>query len=233
MKKLLYLLLIVCVAFGSAEAAKKKRKKKKKAKIEAPPPPPVVEVPVDTTPPPPPPPTDTLPPEPVVKPYERIKLNVDSTTNLIAYIGVEELPDASSDSLYTRAKRWAAKKFKGQSKLYEIDLKNQKVVMKCEIPAFAYVNKYSKRPIGAFQFKMTVWFKEERYKYSITNLVHESSKGNIGAPNRNYFEYLNTTTNNIKGNDQILRYADKDINELIENFKKAMKNPLEINEDDW
>ena len=232
--------MIVCVAVASADAQgkKKKKRKKKKAVIEQPvPPPPVVETPVDTTPPPPPPADTPAVTEPTVKPYERIVLNVDSATNLIAYTGVVDLGEASetsSDSLYTRAKKWAVKKFGGSGKaLYEVDKQNVKLVIKGHLPAFAYTNKYNKRPIGTYEFKMTIWFREQRYKYTITNLVHEGNKGNIGTAPRNYFEYYNTTTNNIKGVDQILRYADKDINDMIEGFKKAMKDPLVVDEDDW
>lgn len=175
------------------------------------------------------PPVDT----PTVKPYERIVLYIDSNTNLITYTGVQEEPESSSDSLYYRAKKWATKKFVGGGKaLFEIDKKSQKLVINGIIPAYVY-GKYSKREIGKFEFKMTVLFREERYKYTITNLVHESSKGNIGGSTRNYFEFYNTTTTNIKSVDNILRNADKDINELVEDFKKTMKTPKFIDEDDW
>jgi hypothetical protein len=31
----------------------------------------------------------------------------------------------------------------------------------------------------------------------------------------------------------ILRFADKDINEMIEDFKKAMKERVAVDEDEW
>jgi hypothetical protein len=233
MKKILILLLIACISVGVADAKGKKKKKKKKAVIEQPAPPPVVETPIDTTPPPPPPPADTIPAEPTVKPYEKLELYVDSSTNLISYMGVVEQPENSSDSLYIRAKKWAEKTFKGGKSLYEVDKKNQKIVINGFLPAFAYGNKYGKRPIGKYQFKMTIWFKEERYKYAVSNLVHEGTKANIGSTPRNYFEYYYTSLTNLKGNDQLLRYANKDINAMIDDFKKAMKDPLLVDEDEW
>jgi hypothetical protein len=172
--------------------------------------------------------------EVVAKPYERLVLNFDSATNLITYTGIVEQPESSSDSLYLRAKKWAAKSFGANSKaLYEVDKKNQKVIINGYIPAYAYGNKYSKRLIGKFQFKMTVWFKEERYKYNITNLVHEGIKPNEGEAVRNYFEYYYTTTTNVRGYDQVLRFADKDLNKMLDEFKKAMKDPLQVDEDEW
>lgn len=237
MKKLILLFLVVIIAIGSADAQKRKRKKKKKKPvvIEQPAPEPPPEVPIDTMPPPPPPVIDSpVVEEPTVKPYERIVLNFDSSSNLIYYDGVVEQAESSSDSLYLRTKKWAAKTFVGGGKaLYEVDKKAQKVIINGVLPAYNYSNKYAKKAIGRYQFKMTVWFKEERYKYHISNFVHEGSKGNIGASPRNYFEYYYTTTNNIKASDQILRYADKDIKEMIEDFKKSMKEPPENTEDEW
>lgn len=234
MKKILILLLIACVSIGAADAkGKKKKKKKKKAVVEqpAPPPPPVVEPPIDTT--PPPPPIDTVPPEPTVKPYQKIELYTDSVSNLIAYIGVVEQMESTSDSLYLRAKKWAEKNFKGGKALFEVDKKNQKLVINGFLPAYAYGSRYGKRAIGRYAFKINLWFKEERYKYSVTNLVHEGTKANIGPAPRNYFEFLHNSNTNMKGNDQLLRWADKDINEMIENMKKALKEPKVVDEEEW
>jgi hypothetical protein len=175
---------------------------------------------------------------PVVKPYERIVLAMDSLTNLITYTGVVEQEESSSDSIYFRTKKWALKTFtekeKGEPKgLYELDKKNQKLIINGSIPAYLYTNKYAKQPNGRYLFKMTVLIKEGRYKYTITNLAHEAVKPNQGSPNRNYFEYYYTTTTNIKGVDSVLRYADKDLNKMIESFKKALKEKPVVDEDEW
>ena len=172
-----------------------------------------------------------------VKPYERIVLAMDTLTNLITYSGVVEQEESSSDSIYGRIKTFAAKTFANGAKdpklMFEVDKKNQKLVIAGVLPAYSYANKYAKKPIGTYQFKMTILIKEGRYKYTISNLVHEATKPNVGTPARNYFEYYYTTTTNIRGVDQILRYADKDINLMIENFKKALKEPVLVDEDEW
>jgi hypothetical protein len=178
----------------------------------------------------------------VVKPYERLVLNVDSVTNLITYVGVVEPqeintnPDetTSSDSLYIRAKRWAVRRFTGGNKaLFDVDKKNIKIVVNAWMPAYAYGNKYSKRDIGKYEFKMTIWIKEGRYKYQLSNFVHEGVKSNEGNVVRNYFEFYYTSPNSVKGNDLMLRYADKDIHKLIEDFKKRMKDPVIVDEEEW
>jgi hypothetical protein len=175
------------------------------------------------------------PPPP--KPYERVVLNIDTLTNLITYAGIVEQEESSSDSIYGRAKTWANKVFAANQKdpkfLYEIDKKNQKLVINGVIPAYSYANKYTRQPIGTYQFKLTLLIKEGRYKYTITNLVHEGPKPNVGTPQRSYFEYYYTTTTNIKGVDSILRYADKDIQKMIENLKKSLKEQLLVDEDEW
>lgn len=176
------------------------------------------------------------PPPP--KPYERIVLAMDTLTNLITYTGVVEQEESSSDSLYTRAKNWANKLFAANQKdpklLYDIDKKNQKLVINGVLNAYSYANKYTKTPIGTYQFKLTLLIKEGRYKYIITNLVHEGQRPSSGAAaQRNYFEYYYTTTTNIKTVDSILRWADKDIQKMIENMKKSLREQIVVDEDEW
>lgn len=167
------------------------------------------------------------------KPYERIVLYIDSATNLITYYGVMEQEESGSDSLYVRAKRWANKTFGKEIKV-EVDKRNQKLTYIGRIPAYAYINKYSKRPLGVFEFKMTFLIKEGRYKYMITNLVHESVKPADGSKaNRNYFEYYYTSITKIRENDTVLRMADKDLNKMIDGMIAALKDPILVDEDDW
>lgn len=168
------------------------------------------------------------------KPYERIVLSIDSVTNLITYMGVVEQEESGSDSLYTRAKRWAQIRFaKNEKGLFELDKKNQKLVINGVLTAYRYNSKYTKRDVGRYQFKMTVMIKEGRYKYQITNLVHEGVKPNKGTPARNYFEFYYTSPKNVKQYDLILRDADTDIKKLIADFTKCMKDPIIVDEDDW
>jgi hypothetical protein len=171
--------------------------------------------------------------DPLMKPYERIVLTLDSTTNLITYYGVVEQEESGSDSLYLRAKKWANEHLGKEIKV-EVDKRNQKLTYIGSIPAYAYMNKYSKRVIGKFEFKITFLIKEGRYKYQVTNLVHESLKTSEGGKTtRNYFEYYYTSTTKVREYDTILRNADKDIQAMIESLKKALREPPVVDEDDW
>jgi hypothetical protein len=170
--------------------------------------------------------------EVVIKPYERITLTIDSLTNLIIYSDIVEQEESGSDSIYIRFKKFVVKEF-GTLAKFELDKKDQKVILNASVPAFAYPSKYTKRNIGTYEYKLTLWIKEGRYKYQISNLVHISAKRSQGAPMRNYFEFYYTTQNNIRACDQILRFADKDINEMIARMKKSLSDPIYIDEDDW
>lgn len=173
------------------------------------------------------------PVDPLLKPYERIVLYIDSATNLITYTGVVEQEESGSDSIYLRTKRWVEANLGKEIKV-EIDKRNQKLAYVGSIPAYVYMNKYSKRPIGRFQFKITLFIKEGRYRYQITNLVHEGVKpADGGKGSRNYFEYYYTSTTRVRENDIVLRNADKDILKLIESLKAALREPIIVDEDDW
>ncbi len=165
--------------------------------------------------------------------YKRIVLNLDSNTNLITYNGVVEQEDSGSDSLYARAKKFGEKIFGKENNIFEVQKYGQKLVMNGSINAYSYSNKYNKRSIGKYEFKLIVLIKEGRYKYTITNLVHRGPVPASGKPFRNYFEYYYNSTTNIRGNDIILRYADKEIKDTIAKFQTSMKEPRLVDEDEW
>jgi hypothetical protein len=165
--------------------------------------------------------------------YKRIVLNLDSNTNLITYNGVVEQEDSGSDSLYARAKKFGEKIFGKENNIFEVQKNGQKLIMNGSINAYSYANKYNKKSIGKYEFKFIVLIKEGRYKYTITNLVHRGPVPANGKPFRNYFEYYYNSTTNIRGNDIILRYADREIKDTIARFQTSMKEPILVDEDEW
>lgn len=177
--------------------------------------------------------TDSATTQSTAKPYQRIVLDIDSNTNLITYGAVVEQEESGSDSLYTRAKKFAEKVFGKDKSIFEVQKNGQKLVLNASIPAYSYANKFNKRLIGKYEFKMTVLVKEGRYKYTITNLVHQGNQPNVGKPFRNYFEYYYNSTVNVKMYDTILRYADREIKETMARFQTSMKEPKLIDEDEW
>lgn len=177
--------------------------------------------------------SSTSNPENAVEAYKRIVLNFDSNTNLITYNGVVEQEDSGSDSLYARAKKFGEKIFGKENNIFEVQKYGQKLIMNGSINAYSYANKYNKKSIGKYEFKLIVLIKEGRYKYTITNLVHRGPIPANGKPFRNYFEYYYNSTTNIRGNDIILRYADREIKDTITRFQTSMKEPRLVDEDEW
>lgn len=175
----------------------------------------------------------TSDPEYNIATYKRIVLNYDSNTNLISYNGIVEQEDSGSDSLYARAKKFGEKIFGKDKNIFEVQKYGQKLIMNGSITAYSYANKYNKKSIGKYEFKFIVLIKEGRYKYSITNLVHQGPVPANGKPFRNYFEYYYNSTTNIRGNDVILRYADREIKNTIARFQSSMKEPKLVDEDEW
>lgn len=173
------------------------------------------------------------------KPFVRLVLPIDSVTSLITYTEIVEQPESQADSLYIRAKRWAVKNFtkngEKSKEIFEVDKKDNKLVIKGYIDAYVYGSKYSKKNLGYHMFTITIWIKEGRYKYTITNLynVNKLFDGDKTEPTKTYFEYYNTTTTNPKSADSILRGADSDINKLIKDLKRDMRDPVQVDEDDW
>jgi hypothetical protein len=165
--------------------------------------------------------------------YKRIVLNLDSNTNLISYNGVIEQEESGSDSLYARAKKFGEKIFGKNKNIFELQKIGQKLIMNGSINAYSYANKYNKKSIGKYEFKLIVLIKEGRYKYTITNLVHQGPIPANGKPFRNYFEYYYNSTINVRGNDVILRFADKEIKDTIAKFQTSMKDPKLVDEDEW
>lgn len=179
------------------------------------------------------------------KPYVRIKVPVDTLTELITYEEVI-LQDASYyDSLYLRAKRWintnwgvanATKKndVKKNEKLYSDDVLYEKFKAKVSVPLRVRYNKYSSSDYGQLQFTINMRFKDGRYKYTITNLVHllpeTSAEKDI---NYVYMEFYMKSEKNVATFDRYLRAADGSIQKLIKELQKYMREPIEKDEDDW
>lgn len=177
--------------------------------------------------------SNNVDPENAVDVYKRLVLNLDSNTNLITYTGIMEQEESGSDSLYARAKKFGEKLFGKDKNIFEVQKYGQKLVMNGSITAYSYANKYNKKSIGKYEFKMTVSIKEGRYKYTITNLVHQGPVPANGKPYRNYFEYYYNSLTNVRGNDTILRYADREIKDTIAKFQNSMKEPKIVDEDEW
>lgn len=179
------------------------------------------------------------------KPYIRITLPVDTITELIAYDSVIMQETSYYDSLYIRAKRWvythwgvpyATKKkdLKTNEELFLEDVLYEKFKVQVQVPLKIRYNKYSSQEYGHVRFTLTMRFKDGKFKYTITNLTHmlpeTSDKKDI---NYVYMEFYMKSDKNVVTYDRYLRAADGAVNRLLKDMFKFMREPVEIDEDDW
>lgn len=146
-------------------------------------------------------------------------------TGRIEYTEVVKVDSANAAILYSNAKIFIAKSFKSAKNVTDLSDENSKtVIIKGNMPV-------SVRSMGSFWDYGVVWFqisiqcKDGRYKYSITDFVHEDKPGPRGANGgslesekpecgtlklpKKYWEYIKTD-------------ADQTTKTLIADMKKAM-----------
>lgn len=179
---------------------------------------------------------DDKPKKPEKKPYVRITMPFDTITELITYTGIVEQEDSYYDSLYLRAKRYLMSKFSLKDKDFkESSMDMDKIIMTLNLPYHMQRNKYVIQDVGKLEFKLALRFKDGKYKYDIDQLKHLLPENAAGRtqPEYTYLEYYVRSERGVIYNDQLLRAADKQINSFIGEIKKALKEPIEIDEDDW
>lgn len=179
---------------------------------------------------------EAAPKKPEKKPYVRITMPYDTLTELITYTGVIEQEDSYFDSLYLRAKNFLISKFDLRDKDFKETATNMdKIIMTLKMPYLMHTNKYVTTDVGKLEFKLALRFKDGKYKYDIDHLKHVmplNAAGNT-QPEYAYLEYYIRAERAVIYNDLLLRAANKEINSLIGEIKKALKEPIFVDEDDW
>ena len=124
--------------------------------------------------------------------YERFAPPYDTNRELIFYTGVVEDYDCmecGTDSLYFRAKAYLLSYF-GKKELKSFiteDKKLEKIVLLVRKPMLISYNKHSKVEMGILEYKLTLQFRDARYKYQFGNFVHEETMpGNKNRTSRTY-----------------------------------------------
>jgi hypothetical protein len=106
-------------------------------------------------------------------------LPIDPTTKLISYEGVVEVPGVSKTDLYRRAYEWVAKTYRSANDVIQMQDKEAG-----QLVAKGLTRVYTKSigmtvDAGVVRHTLTVYVKDGRYKYVLTNLTHEAGS----APN--------------------------------------------------
>ncbi len=178
-----------------------------------------------------------------IKQYKRFKLYIDTVTNLVTYTSMVDQVDTEADSLYVRLKKWANLKYDltKNKKSILLDKPNEKIVLKGKFDAYTATNKYNKTSIGDIHYTLTIILKENRYKYIIDNISYvpyQDPETIKNLPPNQYegkaeFEYLLSKQHKVKDTDNLLKCTDEEFKALISEIKKALKNPIQLDEDDF
>jgi hypothetical protein len=94
------------------------------------------------------------------------QLPIDSTSHLITYTGVVQA-NGTQQELYSRAREWFAKTYNSAQSVIQMDDKD-KIVGKALMKAY-----YKKYRFGYINYTVTIYIKDDKYKYEFTEFYHK------------------------------------------------------------
>lgn len=182
---------------------------------------------------------ESSPSKPAPPPYVRFMPPFDTLRELVFYEGIiedEECMTCGTDSLYLRARKYFLNKLgKENFKKYVIeDKKNERLVLRIVIPMMVVNNDFNKQEVGQLEYKVTLRFKDGRYKYQFGNFVHiQTAPGPEGKTTRTYHEYYYKAKRGFKITDKYLMAADREVKSVVAELTKNLREPYQPDEDDW
>jgi hypothetical protein len=165
-----------------------------------------------------------------------LRLPIDPDSHLVTYSGVIEVPGATQAQLYTRATNWiagtATYHVASSKQLQEATDKSQ-LTVNGEMQARTFLSPV----VGTITHSLTIYCKDGRYKYVLTNLREETTATRstsltpgINSPPGSGGAFENETP--ACGTMQMLpmawtsikRHADEDVQDLIARLTSAMNS---------
>jgi hypothetical protein len=158
---------------------------------------------------------------------------LDSKTNLYTFTDVVIVKDSvSKDELFNRSKNCFVSLFKNSQKvIQEENRENGVIVGKGNIKVYAKALGMT-APAGYVNFTISLYVKNGRYKYIISNFIHEGSGsnmpsvGNLENEKPGSFSWTNKQWNDVK--NQVYNEIDN----IIVTIKLEMNKKSEI-KNDW
>jgi hypothetical protein len=100
-------------------------------------------------------------------------LPISQQTGLITYEGVVDVPNASKADLYTRAYAWVANAYHSANAVVQMQDKDAGQLI---IKGLTRVSSNG-NDVGVVRHTLSIYVKDGRYKYILTNLNHEATPG--------------------------------------------------------
>lgn len=179
--------------------------------------------------------------EPAVKraPYVRFVPPYDSMREVIFYENIiedEMCENCGSDYLYWRAKKYLLQRLgkEGYKKMVIEDKLAERIVLKVSTPMICRYGQYNKKQEGVLEYRLTLRFKDSRYKYQFGNFVHvEAEEGLSTKISRTYHEHYMRLKKGFQFTDRYLLAADFEVAEVVKGLRKTLEQPYQPDEDDW
>jgi len=146
-------------------------------------------------------------------------LPIDSTSNRITYTAVVDMPEATKDQLYIRANEWFARTYNSSQKVLQVqDQEAGKLIGKAL--SKSTLKGYD---AGYIKYTISVFVKDGKYKYEVTDLTHEKGSSSLGSGGA--LENSKAGTMSIMGKQwaSIKTQADDQMRTLISSLELAMK----------
>ena len=162
-------------------------------------------------------------------------LPIDSTTHLITYEGVITV-QGSKDQLYSKGREWFAKTYNSAQNVIQMDDKDE-IVGKALMQVY-YKRLGMQREGGYINYTISIYFKDGKYKYLITNFYHTGQYDSFG----NYFNAIGTCEAMVnekrrsykKLYNYFLTELDNNTKSLIERLKESMNaQTVPDKKDNW
>ncbi len=160
----------------------------------------------------------------------------------LTYEEVINVENASKDELYNRAKIWFVNSFNSSNDVIQMDNKEDGQIIGKAIfiykPSMLQQSEQSKGPV---KYTFSVFLKEGRYKYEVTNFIHEPNGNSYGTlsvglitPSEK-FPDTNAKQQGLRNKIWIdlKQQIQQNIEPLISSLKKQMSIPSETKKKDW
>lgn len=143
-------------------------------------------------------------------------LPIDSTTHLITY--TEIIPvSGTQDELYSKAREWFASTYNSAQNVIQMDSKED-IIGKALMQVY-----YKGFPYGYIHYTISIYFKDGKYKYVVSNFYHEDEYNNA-IPDYGLCEGMmnEKKKHDAKVCDVLLSTLDANTRDLISSLKESM-----------
>lgn len=164
---------------------------------------------------------------------QAINLPIDSITKNITYTNVVNVDSLSKNELFSRAQEWVVKTYNSGKDVVQLsDKDNGKLI------GNGALDVSWKNMSGYIKYTISIYVKDGKYKYEITNLHHIMS-GTGKLPDGGTCEGMMNTNDKFmfqsrQGEyDTYLTQANDKINLLLKSLKSTMTAKKQKNNDGW